>query len=244
MKRALVFLCCIFAAGSLFAKGIEEEVREAEEKSDTSYAFGMVIAGDLVKTGLEFNYYSVYEGLRAVMEKEDTRISMNSAIRMVQSAFQEAMAKQAAEAQAAETVWLEENGAKEGVTSTETGLQYQVLTEGEGEQPGPMAVVKVHYEGSLTNGTVFDSSRERGEPVEFPLEAVIPGWAEGIQTMKTGGTSLFFIPSSLAYGSQGAGQAIPPYSTLIFTVELLEIVKREASRDDLLPPAAEEQGQN
>ncbi|MDR1046450.1 MAG: FKBP-type peptidyl-prolyl cis-trans isomerase [Treponema sp.] len=239
MKRILVFLCCIFAAGSLFAKGIAEDVRAAEQKSDTGYAFGMVIAGDLVKTGLELDYHSVYEGLKAVMEKEDTRISMNNAIRMVQSAFQEAMEKQAAEARAAETVWLEENGAKEGVTGTETGLQYQVLTEGEGERPGPMSIVKVHYEGTLTDGTVFDSSWERGEPVEFPLEAVIPGWAEGIQTMKTGGTSLLFIPSSLAYGSQGAGQVIPPYSTLIFKVDLLEIVKQEASRDDLLPPEEE-----
>ncbi|MDR0655387.1 MAG: FKBP-type peptidyl-prolyl cis-trans isomerase [Treponema sp.] len=240
MKRMLVFLCCIFAAGSLSAKGIAEDVRAAEQKSDTSYAFGMVIAGDLVKTGLEFDYYSVYEGLRAVMEKEDTRISMNNAIRMVQSAFQEAMAKQAAEARTTESAWLEENGAKEGVTSTETGLQYQVLEEGEGDQPGPMSVVKVNYEGTLTDGTVFDSSWERGEPAEFPLEAVIPGWAEGIQTMKTGGISLFFIPSSLAYGSQGAGQVIPPYSILIFRVELLEIVKQEASRNDLLPPETEE----
>ncbi|MDR1446968.1 MAG: FKBP-type peptidyl-prolyl cis-trans isomerase [Treponema sp.] len=240
MKRMLVFLLSIFAAGSLSAEGIAEDVRAAEQKSDTGYAFGMVIAEDLVKTGLELDYHSVYEGLRAVMKKEDTRISMDNAIRMVQSAFQEAMAKQAAEARTTETAWLEENGAKEGVISTETGLQYQMLTEGEGEQPGPMSIVKVNYEGTLTDGTVFDSSWERGEPVEFPLEAVIPGWAEGIQMMKTGGTSLLFIPSSLAYGSQGAGQVIPPYSTLIFKVELLEIVKQEASRDDLLPPAPEE----
>jgi FKBP-type peptidyl-prolyl cis-trans isomerase len=233
MKRVLVFLCCISAAGSLFAKGIEEEVRAAEQKSDISYAFGMVIAGDLAQTGLEFDYYSVYEGLKAVMEKEETRVTMDEAINMVQSAFREAMSKQAEEAQAREIVWFEENGAKEGVASTETGLQYQVLTEGEGDRPGPMAIVRVHYEGTFTDGTVFDSSWERGEPAEFLLEDVIPGWSEGIQTMKTGGTSLLFIPSNLAYGSRGIEQMIPPYSTLIFRVELLEIVKTE---DDLLYP--------
>jgi FKBP-type peptidyl-prolyl cis-trans isomerase len=120
--------------------------------------------------------------------------------------------------------YLEENGKREGVTTTASGLQYEVIKMGNGEKPTATDRVKVHYHGTLTNGTVFDSSVERGDPIIFALTQVISGWTEGLQLMPVGSKFKFFVPYNLAYGSQGQGQ-IPPFSTLIFEVELLEIVK-------------------
>ena len=121
--------------------------------------------------------------------------------------------------------FLNTNKAKDGIETTESGLQYKVWTEGEGDSPAAEAKVKVHYEGKLANGTVFDSSYKRGEPAAFALNQVIKGWTEGLQLMNTGDKFEFYIPSELAYGTRGS-RSIPPNSTLIFTVELLEIVKK------------------
>ena len=124
--------------------------------------------------------------------------------------------------------YLAENAKKEGVQTTDSGLQYEVLEEGDGVSPSETDMVEVHYEGTLVNGEVFDSSYERGEPTSFPLNRVIPGWTEGLQLMKEGGKYRFVIPAELAYGERevGGGQ-IPPNSTLIFTVELLNVQKDE-----------------
>jgi len=118
-----------------------------------------------------------------------------------------------------------ENAKKEGVLVTETGLQVEVLVEGKGAMPKATDSVKVHYEGTLIDGRVFDSSYERKEPIVFPLNQVIPGWTEGLQLAKVGSKLRLVIPPELAYGERGAGQDIPPYSTLVFTVELLDIIK-------------------
>lgn len=123
--------------------------------------------------------------------------------------------------------FLAENGTKEGVVTTESGLQYEVITEGEGASPVATDTVKVHYLGTLLDGTEFDSSYSRGEPAVFPLNRVISGWTEGVQTMKEGGKTRFFIPANLAYGERATGN-ITPNSTLIFEVELLEVIKPEA----------------
>ena len=122
--------------------------------------------------------------------------------------------------------FLEENAKNDSVTQTESGLQYMVLKEGTGAKPGPTDEVTVHYTGRLINGTVFDSSVERGEPATFPLDKVIPGWTEGLHLMSEGAKYRLFIPSELAYGSKGAGDQILPNSTLIFDVELIKVNKK------------------
>jgi FKBP-type peptidyl-prolyl cis-trans isomerase FkpA len=119
--------------------------------------------------------------------------------------------------------FLAENATKEGVTTTASGLQYKVLTEGTGKSPKATDTVLVHYAGTLINGTEFDSSYKRKEPIEFPLNGVIAGWTEGVQLMKEGAKFRFFIPSKLAYGTRGAGRDIGPNQTLIFEVELLKV---------------------
>ncbi|WP_289048495.1 FKBP-type peptidyl-prolyl cis-trans isomerase [Carboxylicivirga marina] len=118
--------------------------------------------------------------------------------------------------------FLAENAQKEGIETTASGLQYKVIEEGTGANPVATDVVTVHYKGTLINGEVFDSSHG-GEPISFPLNRVIPGWTEGLQLMKEGGKNIFYIPYELAYGERGAGQVIPPYSALIFEVELIKI---------------------
>jgi FKBP-type peptidyl-prolyl cis-trans isomerase FkpA len=132
----------------------------------------------------------------------------------------------AASAKAAGQAYLDENAKKEGVSVTESGLQYEVLQAAEGAKPAATDTVKVHYTGTLTDGTKFDSSVDRGEPVEFPLNRVIPGWTEGVQLMNVGSKFRFTIPSELAYGERDMG-TIPPNSVLVFEVELLDIVKAE-----------------
>ena len=119
--------------------------------------------------------------------------------------------------------FLKENAAKPGVHTTPSGLQYKVLTEGHGKKPSASDTVLVHYRGTTLDGTEFDSSYKRNDPISFPLRGVIPGWTEGVQLMKEGGKIQLFIPSNLAYGSQGAGGVIPPDSTLIFDIELLKV---------------------
>ncbi len=149
-------------------------------------------------------------------------------MRKLQAMLQEVEAKKneaSEEILAAEKKFFADNAKIAGVVTTKSGLQYQVLQEGSGVKPGAHDVVKVHYEGRLPNGTVFDSSIARGEPIEFPVDQVIAGWTEALQLMKVGAKYRLFIPSGLGYGAHGAGNAIPPHSTLIFEVELLGVRK-------------------
>ncbi|MBR7128245.1 MAG: FKBP-type peptidyl-prolyl cis-trans isomerase [Lentisphaeria bacterium] len=140
-------------------------------------------------------------------------------------ASEKAIAEIAARNVEIEKEFLAENGKKEGVKTTASGLQYEVITEGNGDKPAKTDVVKVHYTGMLLNGQVFDSSVQRGEPAQFGLNQVIAGWTEGLQLMTCGSKYKFYIPAKLAYGERGAGEMIPPSATLIFEVELLDIVK-------------------
>ena len=120
--------------------------------------------------------------------------------------------------------FLANNKAQPNVTTSASGLQYRVEVEGTGRQPGPTSTVEVHYRGTLIDGTEFDSSYKRGETISFPLNGVIAGWTEGLQTMREGGKSTLFIPYNLAYGARGAGGVIPPYAALIFEVELVKVL--------------------
>ncbi|GHT63479.1 peptidyl-prolyl cis-trans isomerase [Spirochaetia bacterium] len=225
MKKIIAALCLFAAAFSLYGKPIAEEADRPDEKQNVSYAFGLVLGSDLRQTGLEFDYDAFTEGFRTSVEGQEPRYTFDEAVQVVQAAFQASMARQAEENRAREAKYLTENGKRDGVSTTASGLQYEVISAGEGEKPSEMALVRVNYEGTLTDGTVFDSTWERNESAEFPLDRVIPGWQEGIQLMGVGDSYIFYIPSSLAYGEQGAGDVIPPFSTLIFKVELLEILE-------------------
>jgi FKBP-type peptidyl-prolyl cis-trans isomerase len=227
MKRFMVTSCLFFMALTIQAKGIQEDIDFAGEKARTSYAFGMMVGNDLKQTGLEMDYTAFMEGLRSAMEQRQTVMDRDEALEIVQNAFESAVRKQSAELQAKEDAFLAENASQPGINITDSGLQYEVVSEGNGPKPTVNNIVRVHYEGALTNGTVFDSSYERDEPEEIPLNMVIPGWAEGIMLMNVGSKYRIFIPSSMAYGERGAGQIIPPYSTLIFTVELLDIIPED-----------------
>jgi FKBP-type peptidyl-prolyl cis-trans isomerase len=231
MKPFAITLFLFITAITVHAKAIQEDINLGNEKARTSYAFGMTVGGDLKQAGLDMDYVAFTEGLKNAMEQGPTLMDQNEALEIVQTAFENAMLKQAAELREKEEKFLSENAQKEDVISTPSGLQYTALAEAEGPKPSPDDIVRVHYEGTLIDGTVFDSSYhlERGE--EIPLDMVIPGWAEGIQLMSIGSKYRIYIPSYLAYGERGAGQIIPPYSTLIFTIELLEIIKNDREAD-------------
>jgi FKBP-type peptidyl-prolyl cis-trans isomerase len=227
MKHCAIAILLFIAAITVQAKAIREDVNLEEEKARISYAFGMTVGNDLKQAGLELDYAAFTEGLKNSMEQGPTLLEPDEALELVQTAFENAMAKQAAELRAKEEEFLAKNALNEDVISTPSGLQYTVLAKGDGPKPSPEDTVRVHYQGALTDGTVFDDSYhlERGE--EIPLDMVIPGWAEGIQLMNVGSKYRIYIPSNLAYGERGAGQIIPPYSTLVFTIELLEIIKEQ-----------------
>jgi FKBP-type peptidyl-prolyl cis-trans isomerase FkpA len=228
MKKTIVILFFLTAACTLYAKAIAEEVSLADEKADTSYAFGFVLGQDLQGAGLDFNYAAFAEGFRAAVEgNAGAKFTIDEAIDRAQTALQAADAAMAEENRIKEALFLVDNAKKDTVLVTGSGLQYEVIREGSGAKPAREDLVTVHYEGSLIDGTVFDSSFERGEPVEFGLGGVIPGWTEGLQLMNVGSVYRLYIPSRLAYGEQGAGRVIPPYSTLVFEVELLAILEAE-----------------
>lgn len=189
-----------------------------------SYALGVLIGHNL--KGMNIEGLNPAEFSRAVEQYiKGERLEMTEA--QAQDLVQEFMRKQEEEASKAAReageAFLAENAKKEGVTVTESGLQYEVLTAAIGQKPGATDRVRCHYEGRLTDGTVFDSSYQRGEPATFGLNQVIKGWTEGLQLMAVGAKYRFFIPFNLAYGAQGAGGSIPPYAALVFDVELLGI---------------------
>ena len=194
-----------------------------------SYAWGLAMGSQLKAMGVkELNSESFKDGVKVAFDGGTPEISTEEAQKLINDYLQELEAKATAAAKEAGNKFLEENAKKEGVKVTSTGLQYRVIKEGTGAQPTATDEVTVHYTGKLLDGTVFDSSVNRGEPATFPLNRVIPGWTEGVQLMKEGAKYEFYIPSDLAYGPNGVPNAIPPHATLIFEVELISIGKKES----------------
>lgn len=212
-----------FLAGSLAGSALAQDDALATDEAKVSYSLGMMIGERVLKQYDNLDYDLVIEAMKAQNAGEDTLMTMQDAEMALQAHQQQVLAAAAAEAAAAGEAYLAENAAREGVSVTESGLQYEVVTASEGAMPTQDDTVSVHYVGTLMDGTEFDSSIARGQPAEFPLSGVIPGWTEGLQLMNVGSKFRFVIPSDLAYGERGAGEAIGPGETLVFEVELLEI---------------------
>lgn len=197
-----------------------------------SYALGLGIGRQLAQMGAsELNIDDFAAAIKDVIAGNELKVSNREAQTIVQDYFRKQEEKLNAEraekgkvAKAEGEKYLAENAKKEGVVTLPSGLQYMVLKEGNGKKPKATDQVNCHYEGFLIDGTVFDSSIQRGEPAVFPLNQVIAGWTEGLQLMQEGAKYRFFIPYILGYGEGGAGASIPPYAALIFDVELLEVL--------------------
>ena len=190
-----------------------------------SYALGLGIAHQLKSMGIEdFSVEDFSQSVSDVLADKTPAMTNREAQELLNDYFQKKQKEEAEKAIAEGKVFLEANGKREGVTTTKSGLQYEVLTPGKGERsPKATDTVVCHYEGRLVSGKVFDSSYERNQPAEFGLNQVIPGWTEGLQLMSEGAKFRFYIPYLLGYGEQGAGPSIPPYSTLVLDVELISV---------------------
>jgi FKBP-type peptidyl-prolyl cis-trans isomerase FklB len=192
-----------------------------------SYGVGRQLGDQLRNNPFkEFDITAVQAGIADALAEASSQVSeedLNEAFSVVSKKLQELEQAAAKEASAEGEKFLAENAKREEVTVTESGLQYEVITTGEGEKPSAESTVSVHYHGTFANGDVFDSSVERGQPAEFPVNGVIPGWTEALQLMTEGSKWKLTIPYDLAYGERGSQGAIPPYATLVFDVELLSI---------------------
>jgi FKBP-type peptidyl-prolyl cis-trans isomerase len=196
-----------------------------------SYSFGVVLGAQFFDSGLSFNYDDFVKGFQDAVEGSPA-LSEDEALLIANTAYRAALDKKNEVSKEREAVFLAENARKDGVITTASGLQYRVIREGTGAKPVVTDTVWAHYKGSFLDGTVFDSSYNDGEPVQFLLNEVIEGWAEGLQLMSIGGKYELFVPSSLAYGAEGAGSIIPPYTTLIFEVEPVAIMDPEESEEE------------
>ena len=227
MKK--IFLLSLLLAVTGLQISAQEAFQTDQEKF--SYALGMLIAQNFRGQPLpDIDPELFGEGFSVAAKGEPGKLAPQNASLFVNQYMQEFQKKQAqadAEKYAANKTageeFLAKNAEKEGVMTTESGLQYEILTEGTGESPAARDTVTVHYEGTLITGEVFDSSVKRGQPASFPLNGVIKGWTEGLQLMKTGAKYRFYIPQDLAYGSRSTGPLIKPFSTLIFDVELISV---------------------
>ena len=190
-----------------------------------SYAIGLGIGQNLLSMGAQgINVEDFAQAIADVLNRKETAISHNEAREIVNKYFMELEEKMNAENIEKGKAFLAENAKKEGIITLPSGLQYEVITEGNGKKPSATDRVKCHYEGTLIDGTLFDSSVKRGQPAVFGVNQVIKGWVEALQLMSEGSKWRLFIPSELGYGAQQAGEMIPPHSTLIFEVELIEVL--------------------
>ncbi|NZA25956.1 FKBP-type peptidyl-prolyl cis-trans isomerase [Luteimonas sp. SJ-92] len=210
------------AAAAIDVPGLENE------KQQVGYAIGLELGATLVPVKDEVDLEAMLMGVRDTLDDKEPRLNQEQLVQVMQGLGERMQARQAARAEDAAAegrAFLTENAAKPNVQTTESGLQYEVLEEGEGDPPKPGDRVSVHYEGKLLDGTTFDSTLERGEPAMFSLDQVVPGWQEGLQLMSPGSRYRLWIPSELGYGEQGTPNGpIGPNATLAFEVELLEVM--------------------
>jgi len=223
MKKTLLAAVVAGSLGSIVAAHTYAQDTPTTDKDKLSYGLGMMVGERVLKNYGDIDYDQLIKGMMAQHKGEETALTMEEAQAALQAHQQNQATEAASAAQEAGKAYLESNKAKEGVMVTDSGLQYEVMSDADGAKPGLDDTVSVHYVGTLIDGTEFDSSIARGEPASFPLKGVIPGWTEGLQLMPVGSKYRFVIPSQLAYGDRGAGQSIGPGETLVFEVELLEI---------------------
>ena len=203
----------------------DQTVNLITELDSVSYSLGVNIGGNLKKSSFEdINLYNFEAGIKDVLEKEvEPKISDNQAQAIINSYFSKKQQKESESVIEEGVNYLRENAKRKGVTTLPSGLQYEVINDGTGPKPTIEDNVTTHYHGTLIDGTVFDSSVDRGEPASFPVGGVIKGWTEALQLMAVGSKWKLYVPYDLAYGERGAGPQIGPYSTLIFEVELISI---------------------
>jgi FKBP-type peptidyl-prolyl cis-trans isomerase FklB len=231
----VIFAACGKAAGVSAAKPLKAGDLNNQKKK-VSYAIGLDIGKNFKERAMDIDMEILIQGLRdaqgsgqPLLSSEEIQKTMTQFQQEMMKAEQEKRAGLAQVNKAKEEAFLKENAQKPGIKTTASGLQYRVVSTGTGPLPKLTDTVKVHYRGTLLDGTEFDSSYKRNQPAVFPLNGVIKGWTEALQLMKVGSKWQIFLPASLAYGEQGAGQVIGPNSTLIFDVELLGIEKTEAA---------------
>lgn len=224
MRQIFIVLLLLNITTATILNGQSKELKDARDS--VSYSFGIDIASKIKQQKLDtlINLEAFYQGINDALQDKAV-ISETEIQQIIQSYFADMQKNKYKDNMKKGEQFLAENKKKEGVKTLPSGLQYKVLKEGTGETPSETDKVKVHYTGTLIDGTKFDSSYDRGEPAVFPVNGVIKGWTEALLKMKEGAKWKLFIPHELAYGERGAGQQIPPYSTLIFEVELISIVK-------------------
>jgi len=245
MKKVFILACVVM----LTACGQQEEKKAPalsleSDDAKLAYAIGMDIGQSLKTLGKDLDRAALVAAINDRLDGTETKLSQEDAGKIKQAFFVKQAEKKAAEQKALGeknkvegAAFLAENAKKEGVTVTESGLQYSVITAAEGAKPAATDKVTVHYKGTLIDGTEFDSSIARGEPISFPLNGVIKGWQEGVQLMSVGSKYKLVLPSDLAYGDRGAGPKIGPNSVLVFEVELLAIGD-EKPAEDMTPAEA------
>jgi len=219
---AAAMLLLIFSCNN--QSNVGKDVNLSNEVDSVSYSLGLNVAKNVQAQGLEnINIDALIKAINDVYEGNEPILNEMQAGQCLQSYFERAQLAKSDASMEAGVAFLSQNKTKEGVITTESGLQYEIITEGSGAKPGLEDKVTTHYHGTLIDGTVFDSSVDRGEPVSFPVNGVIPGWTEALQLMSVGSKWKLYVPSELAYGERGAGGAIGPNEALIFEVELISI---------------------
>jgi len=233
MKKLIILAIMALALAACSQEKGGKPAALDSEKAKFSYAMGMDVGTSLSQMSANIDADAFVEAFRTSLTKGETRLKAEEASQLKQAFFQKKQQEQQAKVEASGAAnkksgkaFLAANKQKNGIITTASGLQYEVLTPAKGDKPVATDTVKVDYKGTLTDGIEFDSSYKRGEPATFPLNQVIRGWTEGVQLMSVGSKYRFFVPSELGYGAQGAGPKIGPNATLIFEVELLEIVKK------------------